>query len=123
MAADPDIRAISQLLEGPITPNARKLIEKAIEYDWQHNFTSMVTRWAPHGEAKYGEPFFMSWHLDVRDDKWKWRFAGGMAANCQRLKLADAMLYLEHPEVIYPEPPKPIWTSQTMNTGPISSGR
>jgi hypothetical protein len=28
-----------------------------------------------------------------------------MAANGQRLNLKDAALYLEHPEVIYPEPP------------------
>lgn len=105
MADHPDIRAISDLVEGPITPSARKLIEKAIEYGWSHNYTSMVTRWSPNGEDRYGKPFYLAWHLNIRDDKWRWRSAGGMAANLQRLNLADAMVYLEHPEVIYPEPP------------------
>jgi hypothetical protein len=105
VAASADLGAIHDLLDGPITPSARKLISKALESGWVHNRTSMVTRWAPHGEDKLGKPFFLSWHLDLRDDKWRWRFAGGMAANLQRLNLADAMLYLDHPEVIYPEPP------------------
>jgi hypothetical protein len=65
----------------------------------------MVTRWSPHDEDQYGKPFYLAWHLNIRDDKWRWRCAGGMAANLQRLNLADAMVYLEHPEVIYPEPP------------------
>lgn len=65
----------------------------------------MATRWYPNGEDKLGKPFFLTWHLNHVNDKWRWRFAGGMAANLQRLNLADAMVYLEHPEVIYPEPP------------------
>lgn len=121
MAADSDVRAISNLLEAPITPSARKIIERAIEFGWVHNFTSMVTRWAPHGEDKLGKPFFLAWHLDLRDEKWKWRSAGGMAVNGQRLNLRDAMVYLEHPEVIYPEPPKRIWSDKSQKTSSTPS--
>lgn len=86
-----------------------KILETAEKYGWRHNFTSLVTRWAPHGEDKYGLPWFGSWHLDYNPDKskWAWRYAGGMAANLQKLNFNDTLTYLEHPEVIYPEPPRP----------------
>lgn len=112
MADYSDLRAISDLLEGPITASARKLLDKAVDLGWQHRFTSMTTRWAPRGEDKLGKPFFLTWHLSHVDDKWRWRFAGGMAANLQRLNLADAMVYLEHPEVIYSEPPSETQTDR-----------
>ncbi len=95
------------LLESTIPANVRKILDTAREYGWQHNFTSLVTRWAPHGEDKYGLPWFASWYLHYvpERDRWAWRWAGGMAANLQRLNQKDTLLYLEHPEVIYPEPP------------------
>lgn len=95
------------LLTSPIPNHVRKILDSAHANGWQHNFTSLVTRWAPHGENKYGLPWFASWHLNYvpARDKWSWRWAGGMAANLQRLNRVDCLLYLEHPEVIHPEPP------------------
>ena len=112
---------LEALMEGPLPATVRKLLEAAEEHGWEHNFTSMVTRWYPNGEAKYGLPWFASWHLkwDEEKQKWRWAFAGAMAANGQKLNLQDAMLYLEHPEVIYPEPPAPTQTDKinAMNNG------
>lgn len=94
------------LLEGPMSPTVLALLDTAQNNGWKHNFTSMVTRWAPGGEDKLGKPWFASWHLHRNDrGKWAWRFASAMAANLQRLNYRDTLLYLEHPEVIYPEPP------------------
>lgn len=103
--------ALFDLLASPIPANVAKLLETAEQHGWQHNFTSLVTRWAPNGEQKYGKPWFASWHLDYNPDKtkWSWRWAGGMASNLQKLNRNDCLVYLEHPVVIYPEPPKNAW--------------
>lgn len=99
---------LGELLEGPIPTRVAKILETAEANGWRHNFTSMVTRWAPHGEDKLGKPWFGSWHLNYSPERerWSWRWAGGMAANLQRLSNNDTLIYLENPEVIYPEPPR-----------------
>lgn len=98
------------LLEGPMSPKVVALLELAENNGWKHNFTSMVTRWVPNGEDKFGKPWFAAWHLERNNrGKWSWRFAHAMASNLQRLNYQDAMIYLENPEVIYPEPPAKLW--------------
>lgn len=99
---------LAELLEGPIPTRVAKILEVAEANGWVHNFTSLVTRWYPNGEDKYGLPWYGSWHLNYSPDKskWSWRWAGGMAKNCQRLNHNDTLIYLQNPEVIYPEPPK-----------------
>lgn len=99
--------ALDELLEGPIPTRVAKVLEAAEVNGWEHNFTSLATRWYPNGEDKYGKPWFALWHLNYWPEKerWSWRFAHAMASNGQRLKMNDVFTYLEHPEVIYPEPP------------------
>lgn len=102
-------RRLELLLEEAIPARVLKLLDRAHECGWEHNFTSLATRWYPNGESKYGKPWYAIWHLfyDEEKGKWRWRFAGAMASNGQKLNYNDCLTYLEHPEVIYPEPPKP----------------
>lgn len=95
---------LKEIMGEPSAARALKLLAKAKENGWHENpFTSLVIRL----DKEDAEPFFMTWHLGVGSNgKPSWRFQGGRAKNGQALNLNDALLYLEDPSVIYPEPPK-----------------
>lgn len=95
---------VKEIMGEPSAARALKLLAKAKEHGWHENpYTSLVIRLDKEG----AEPFFVSWHLaEGANGKPSWRFQGGRARNLQPLGLNDALLYLEDPSVIYPEPPK-----------------
>lgn len=95
---------VKEVMGEPSAARALKLLAKAKEEGWTENpHTSLVIRLDKEG----AEPFFMRWDLaEGSNGKPSWRFQGGRAKNGQALGLNDALLYLEDPSVIYPEPPK-----------------
>lgn len=95
---------VKESLSAPSAANAIKLLAKAKELGWHENpFTSLVVRLSKDD----AEPFFIRWDLAVGSSgKPSWRFAGARAANGQPLNYRDAVLYLEDPSIIYPEPPE-----------------
>jgi hypothetical protein len=94
---------VKEALSDPTAAKALKLLAKAKELGWAENpFTSLVIRLNKEG----AEPFFIRWDLGVgTNGKPSWRFAGARAHNNQALNYNDALIYLEDPSVIYPEPP------------------
>lgn len=95
--------AVKEVMSEPGAVKALKLLAKAKENGWHENpYTSLVIRLDKEG----AEPFYIRWDLSAgANGKPSWRFQGGRARNGQALNLSDALLYLEHPSVIYPEPP------------------
>jgi hypothetical protein len=96
--------SVKEVLSDPSAARALKLLAKAKEEGWSDNpYSSLVIRLAKEG----AEPFFIRWDLAVgTNGKPSWRFHGARAFNGQPLNYNDALLYLEDPSVIYPEPPK-----------------
>lgn len=92
---------------------AVKLLRLAIELGWTENpYTSLVVR-LKHPD---GEPMFARWDMAIgANGKASWRFKGARAANGQPLTLNDAFAVLEHPELIYPEPPADLKEEESGN--------
>jgi hypothetical protein len=92
-------------LEGePSAARALKVLAKAKEEGWTENpHCSLVLR-LTRGDAL---PFFARWDLsfDPETGKKSWRFQGARAQNGQPLNYNDIAIYLEDPDVIYPDPP------------------
>ena len=95
-------------LEGEPSPaRAIKVLEAAKANGWTENpYSSFVVRLT----REDAEPFFARWDLSFNPETGKksWRFAGARARNGQALNYSDIFIYLENPEVIYPEPPEEI---------------
>lgn len=88
----------------PSAARALKVLAMAREHGWVDNpHTSLVVR-LTKDEAL---PFFIRWDLsfDPETGKKSWRFQGARAQNGQALNYNDALLYLQDPDVIHPEPP------------------
>lgn len=102
-----DITDVTEALESPVPPNVQKILDAAEDNGWSQNpYISLVLRLAKP-EDPMAKPFFMKWELAGRTPKGKlsWRFAGARASNGQPLTIEDALVYLEDPSVIYPDPP------------------
>lgn len=94
--------------ESAITPQVRKILEAAEVHGWSENpVTTLVIRLNKPSDP-LAKPCYLRWDLAGRTKTGKpsWHFHGARAANGQPLNLGDALLYLEDPSVIYPEPPK-----------------
>jgi hypothetical protein len=97
-------QTVKEVLNDPSAAKALKVLARAKELGWHENpYTSLVIRLGKEG----AEPFFARWDLGVTSSgKPSWRFQGARAANGQALNYNDVLIYLEDPDVIYPEPPE-----------------
>ena len=92
-------------LDGEPTPaRAIKILDEAEELGWTHNpacsFVIRLTR-------EDALPFFARWDMahNPETGKRSWRFQGARAVNGQPLNFNDIKLYLQDPDLIYPEAP------------------
>jgi hypothetical protein len=88
----------------PTAARAVKVLDAAKANGWVENtHASLVLRLTREDAL----PFFASWNLSFNPETGKrsWRFTGARAKNMQPLNYQDIFVYLENPEVIYPEPP------------------
>lgn len=97
--------ALKNELEGEPTPaRAIKILDEARQLGWTHNpacsFVIRLTR-------EDALPFFARWDMahNPETGKRSWRFQGARAINGQPLNFNDIKLYLNDPDLIYPEPP------------------
>ena len=106
---------ISELLSAAIPPNAWKILRAAEDNGWTENgATTLVVRLHKPDDTQdpkskgVARPFFLRWDLagKTKLGKPSWAFQGARANNGQGMTLEDALLYLEDPSVIYPEPPE-----------------
>lgn len=97
--------AIGDELEGEPTPSrAIKILDEARELGWTENpACSFVVRLTREDAL----PFFARWDMahNPETGKRSWRFQGARAINGQPLNFNDIKLYLNDPNLIYPEPP------------------
>jgi len=105
----------SDILTEPLPARVAKVLNAAAEHGWAENpVVSLTIRLAKPDdipEPRSGAvalPFFATWHLftDPESGKRSWRFASARAKNGQALNYSDIFIYLEDPDVIYPEPPE-----------------
>lgn len=88
----------------PSPARALKVLEAAKANGWVENtHCSLVLRLT----REDAEPFWARWDLSFNPETGRksWRFYGARAKNGQALNYNDIFIYLENPEVIYPEPP------------------
>jgi hypothetical protein len=95
---------LGELLEGPLDKRVRKILDTAIALGWDPHPITLVSRFS---KVPY-PPFFMRW--DLSPETMRWRFGGSRVALVRpgfsgKLTLKDALIYLEHPEVIQEEDP------------------
>ena len=103
---------VSQALDEP-TKRALKVVEKAEELGWTVGKVSLCVRLSKPGDTpdRVGAvalPMYATWTCDGRTKtgRLSWHFDGAAARNLQQLSEDDIPIYLEHPEVIYPEAPE-----------------
>jgi hypothetical protein len=99
------IETVAAEVDGePTAAKAVKLLRAAAENGWTENpYCSLVLR-LQHPD---GLPMFVRWNFVLSDGgKPSWRFAGARASNGQAMTLSDVAMVIEHPELIFPEPPE-----------------
>lgn len=102
----------SEALDNP-TPRMLKVISAAEEEGWTAGRITLAVRLSrpedkPDRAGVVALPFYAIWELTGWTEKGRpsWHFLGAKAKNGQALSEQDILLYLESPEVIYPEPPE-----------------
>jgi hypothetical protein len=98
------IEAVAAEVQGEASAaRAVKILQQALAAGWTENpYASLVLR-LKHPD---GVPMFARWNLVISDKgKPSWRFYGARASNGQAMTLNDVALVIEHPELVFPEPP------------------
>lgn len=101
----PLTEALAAELDGePTASRALKLLDYAYEQGWELNPNASFVMRLTRDDAL---PFFIRYDLyfSLETHERKWKFAGAMAQNGQKLNYNDIKKYLNDPDVIYPEPP------------------